>query len=165
MADLDCVLRMNPCYIECGRKYSNVEVADLDCVLRMNPCYIECGRKYSNVEVADLDCVLRMNPCYIQCGRKYSNVECRSSQWKPHILDTVNRANQHLGFLRRILLGTPNKLRETAYLALVILRVLWGYLGCSEYGKSSGSSPSSCNKISVFHVCTIHYFSLLHFCE
>ena len=48
-----------------------------------------------------------------------NNYGTRSSQWKPHILDTVSRANQHLGFLRRNLQGSPYKLRETAYLALV----------------------------------------------
>ena len=48
-----------------------------------------------------------------------NNYGTRSSQWKPHILDTVSRANQRLGFLRRNLRGSPYKLRETAYLALV----------------------------------------------
>ena len=48
-----------------------------------------------------------------------NNYGTRSSQWKPHILDTVSRANQHLGYLRRNLQGSPYKLRETAYLTWI----------------------------------------------
>ena len=48
-----------------------------------------------------------------------NNYGTRSSQWKPHILDTVSRANQRLGCMHRNLRGSPYKLRETAYLALV----------------------------------------------
>ena len=48
-----------------------------------------------------------------------NNYGSRSSQWKPHILDTISRANQRLGFLRRNLRGSPYRLRETAYVTLV----------------------------------------------
>ena len=66
-----------------------------------------------------------------------NNYGTRSSQWKPHILNTVSRANQRLGFLHRNLRGSPYKLRETAYLALVrsYLRVLLGYLAPIRQGR------------------------------
>ena len=48
-----------------------------------------------------------------------NNYGARSSQWRPHILDTVSRANQRMGFLRRNLRGSPYRLRETAYTTLV----------------------------------------------
>ena len=48
-----------------------------------------------------------------------NNYGSRSSQWKPHILDTISRANQRLGFLLRNLRGSPYRLRETAYVTLV----------------------------------------------
>ena len=47
------------------------------------------------------------------------NYGTRSSQWRAHILETVSKANQRLGFLRRNLKGSPYKLREMAYLSLV----------------------------------------------
>ena len=48
-----------------------------------------------------------------------NNYGSRSSQWKAHVAETVSKANQRLGFLRRNLCGSPYKLRELAYLALV----------------------------------------------
>ena len=78
-------------------------------------------------------------------GAKYlgvtlSNNYCtRTSQWKFHILDTISRANQKLGFLRRNLRGSY-KLRETAYLALV--RSSLEYCGaiCDPLGKEEVDS-------------------------
>ena len=43
----------------------------------------------------------------------------RSSQWKAHVTETANKANQRLGFLKRNLKGSPYKLRELAYTSLV----------------------------------------------
>ena len=48
-----------------------------------------------------------------------NNFGSRSSQWKAHIAETSSKANQRLGFLRRNLKGSPYKLRELGYLALV----------------------------------------------
>ena len=43
----------------------------------------------------------------------------RTSNWQPHINTVVARANQRLGFLKRSLRGSPFKLRELAFEALV----------------------------------------------
>ena len=43
----------------------------------------------------------------------------RSSQWQPHIDSIVAKASQRLGFLKRSLRGSPYRLRELAFDALV----------------------------------------------
>ena len=47
------------------------------------------------------------------------NYGTRSSQWKSHITEIANKANQRLGFLRRNLGGCPYRLREVGYISLV----------------------------------------------
>ena len=64
----------------------------------------------------------------------------RTSQWKYHILDTISKANQRLGFQHRNLKGSPYKLMETAYLApvrssLEYCGAIWDPSGKEEGGR------------------------------
>ena len=51
--------------------------------------------------------------------RLSSRYGTRASQWGPHVDRVVARANQRLGFLKRSLRGSPYKMRELAFGALV----------------------------------------------